>query len=160
MPCPRHGDLGISSVHVSTSRSSRLSGTCGFRRVYRSRRPRARDIEPAEPDCAPFSGPSPPLLGQIRMATVAFNSCVISLQNLSLGNGSKWHTRGWFGCRKRPVPFFSRGGTGMCVVRGKPGSRVMPGGRFAELNREVERAESRRVRRSRSGRKRSSGGTR
>ena len=84
---------------------------------------------------------------------------------------SQWQIRVWvneshgtagdgFGIRERRARFFRDVGFGVCVVRGKPGSWVMPRGRFAELNSEVDRAVFRRLRRSRTRRSRSSGGSR
>jgi len=160
MPCPRHGSLGIFSVQLGTLHSSGPPGTCGFSRVYRSPRPRAKDIEPASADCSSFASRSPPLSWHLRMVIADFTSCLISLKKLMLCKTVRWHTRGWFGIRKHRAPIFSGRSIAGCVVWGKPGSRVMPEGWFAELNSEVERAEARRVRRSRSGRTRSSGGTR
>jgi hypothetical protein len=67
----------------------------------------------------------------------------------SLGEQSLWLGRAVPGAWKHSGSMFRFVIFGICIVREKPGSWVMPRGRFAELNSEVGGAVFRRLRRSR-----------
>ena len=141
----------ISQVPASTVHNFALSETCGFRRVYRSCRLCARVFEPARarllavmlvptaPNCDLDQGP----------CSAVDRMRVISMGNQSLGQVNTVHRHAQLVLSASRPLSVSASSFGVCVKRGKPGSWVMPRGRFAELNSEVDGAVLRRLRRSR-----------